>query len=52
MPITAKMSFRYLWRLGLIALICLGGSLYCLYDGAIAYPKQLDRAKVSEHLSP
>ena len=40
MPITAKMSFRYLWRLGLISLICLGASLYCLYDGAIGYPKQ------------
>jgi len=44
MVIRAKMSFRYIWRLGLIALICLGGSVYCLYDGAIGYPAQRQRA--------
>jgi len=50
MPVTAKMSFRYLWRLALIAIICLGGSLYCLYDGAIAYPKQHDAAVAYQEL--
>ncbi|MBN2216803.1 MAG: hypothetical protein JW719_05470 [Pirellulales bacterium] len=44
MTVTAKMSIRFIWRLGLIALICLGGSLYCVYDGAIGYPAQRQRA--------
>jgi len=44
MPLTAKISFNFLWRLGLIAIICLGGCLYCLYDGAIGYPNQRQRA--------
>ena len=50
MPIIAKMSFRYLWRLAVIALICLFMSLYCLYDGAVVYPKDAERAKAYREL--
>jgi len=44
MPVTAKISASYLWRLGLIALFCLGFALWFLYDGAITYPGQRERA--------
>ena len=38
MPLTAKISPRYLWWLGLIALFCLGFALWFAYDGLITYP--------------
>ncbi len=44
MPVTAKISASYLWRLGLIALFCLGFAAWFLYDGTITYPRQRERA--------
>jgi hypothetical protein len=43
MPLTAKIAFRFLWRLAAITIICLGGCLFCLYDGAVRYPQDHDR---------
>lgn len=40
-PTKASISGGYRWRPGLIALFCIGFGLYCLYDGFIAYPKQI-----------
>jgi hypothetical protein len=50
MSVMTKISFRFLWRLAAIAIVCLGCSLYCLYDGAIAYPKQHEAAVVYKQL--
>jgi hypothetical protein len=50
MLLTTKISFRFLWRLAAIAIVCLGGCLYCLYDGAIGYPKQREAAVVYQQL--
>lgn len=36
----ASISNGYRWRLGIIALMCIGWGLYCLYDGFIAYPAE------------
>lgn len=50
MPFRAKMSFRFQWRLALISVFCLGVSLWFLYDGTIAWPKQRERGLVYEQL--
>jgi hypothetical protein len=50
MPVTARISPRYLGWLGLIALFCLGFALWFLYDGAIAYPRQRERGLAFEKL--
>jgi len=44
MPITAKIRMGYVGRLALIALVCIGMSLWFLYDGAIGWPKKRARA--------
>jgi hypothetical protein len=43
MPVTTKMSKRFLVRLVLISVFCLGCSAFFLYDGAVAWPKQRAR---------
>jgi hypothetical protein len=50
MPIRAKMSIRFQWRLALIAVFCLGVSLWFLYDGTVAWPKQRERGLVYQEL--
>ncbi|MEM6552018.1 MAG: hypothetical protein AAF750_07810 [Planctomycetota bacterium] len=42
-PTKATISGGYRWRPGLIALFCIGFGFYCLYDGFIAYPKQIEQ---------
>ena len=44
MTIRANFSSRYLMRYALIAVVCVGFALWCLYDGFIKYPQQLERA--------
>ncbi len=44
MAIRAEVAKSYLWRLVLMAVFCLGLSAWCVYDGAIAYPNQRERA--------
>lgn len=44
MPVRAKASPGYLWRMGLIAVACFGMALWFAYDGAIGYPAQRERA--------
>jgi len=51
MPITARISARYLLRLGLIALFCLGFAGWFLYDGAIKYPRQRERGLKYQQLT-
>lgn len=48
--ITANMSSSYLWRIGLIVLFCFGMSLWFLYDGAVKYPAQRERALMYQTL--
>ncbi|MEM6394422.1 MAG: hypothetical protein AAF797_16770 [Planctomycetota bacterium] len=43
LPTKATISGGYRWRPGLIALFCIGFGFYCLYDGFIAYPKQIEQ---------
>ena len=44
LPMKANIDKRFLWRLGLIASVLLAMALWFLYDGAIAYPRQRERA--------
>ena len=44
MTVKASISRQYLIRMGIIALAGVGFALYCLYDGAIGYPNQRERA--------
>ncbi len=44
MLLRAKIRSGFLGRLALIAMFCLGGSLWFLYDAAIGYPAQRQRA--------
>ncbi len=44
MPVTAKSSKSFLFRMALLAIFCIGGSLWFLYDGVVAYPQQRQRA--------
>jgi hypothetical protein len=44
MTIKASISRQFLIRMGIIALAGVGFALYCLYDGAIGYPNQRERA--------
>lgn len=50
MPVTARISSRYLWWLGLIALFCVSFSLWFLYDGMVTYPRQRERGLAREKL--
>lgn len=40
----ANIDRKYLWRLGLIALVFLAMALWFAYDGAVTYPEQRERA--------
>jgi hypothetical protein len=42
--VRANIDRRFLWRLGLTASAFLGIALWFLYDGAITYPRQRERA--------
>ena len=42
MPAKASIWSGYRWRIGLIGGICLGFSGWCLYDGAVRYPRHND----------
>lgn len=42
--VRAKISRAYLGKFGVIALACFGIALWFVYDGAIAYPAQRERA--------
>lgn len=44
MMLKASANSGYMWRLLLIACFCIGISLWFLYDGAITYPNQRERA--------
>lgn len=44
MKIRAESNNGFLQRFLLIAIVCMGFGLYCLYDGFIAYPKELARS--------
>jgi hypothetical protein len=44
MMFKANANSGYLWRLLLLACFCIGISLWFLYDGAIGYPRQRERA--------
>lgn len=44
MPTRASVSRGYLWRLGLIALVCFAMAGWFLFDGAVTYPRQRQRA--------
>ena len=51
MRVKASIDRKYLWRLGLIALALFGMALWFLYDGAITYPRQRERALTYQSLS-
>ena len=44
MKIRADSNNGFLQRFLLIAIVCLGFGLYCLYDGFVAYPAELIRS--------
>ena len=44
MQITAKTSKNYFFRLSLLTIFSIGGSLWFLYDGLVTYPQQRERA--------
>ena len=44
MQVTAKSSKSFLFRLSLLTIFCIGGSLWFLYDGVVAWPQQRVRA--------
>ncbi len=47
----ANVAGGYLARLGLFAAVGIGFGLYCMYDGAITYPAQRERALVYQELA-
>lgn len=44
MNLRTEINPRFLLRMGLVALFCIGMTLYCIYDGTVAYPAQRERA--------
>ncbi len=44
MPVKAKISPGWVWRLGLVALFCFGMAAWFLFDGLVTYPRQRVRA--------
>ena len=44
MQLRTVINPRYLFRLGLVGLMCTGMCLYCIYDGKVTYPNQQKRA--------
>ena len=48
MPVKANIDTKFLLRLGLMALALFGIGLWFLYDGAITYPRQRERALTYE----
>lgn len=44
MNLRTEINPRYLMRMGLVGLACVGMTLYCIYDGTVAYPAQRERA--------
>jgi len=50
MPVKANIDTKFLSRLGLMALAFIGIALWFLYDGAVTYPRQRERALVYQGL--
>ena len=50
MPARAKITGTYLGRTALMAVICLGASLWFLYDGVVTYPRQNEQGHKYEEL--
>ncbi|NOZ38642.1 MAG: hypothetical protein GXP24_00265 [Planctomycetes bacterium] len=48
MNLRTEINPRYLMRMGLVGLFCIGMALYCFYDGKVAYPAQRERALAYE----
>jgi hypothetical protein len=46
----ATISPGYRWRLVLITLVMLGFGVYCLYDGYVAYPLQLEKYQTHQRI--
>ncbi len=44
MNLRTDINPRYLMRMGLVGLFCIGMALYCFYDGKVAYPAQRERS--------
>jgi len=44
MNLRTEINPRYLLRMGLVGLFCVGMALYCIYDGKVTYPAQRARA--------
>lgn len=45
MNLRTEINPRFLLRMGIVGLFCIGMTLYCLYDGLVAYPTQRERAE-------
>ena len=50
MLLKTKISTGFVVRLGLLGLFCLGFAGWFLFDGAVAYPRQRERALIYEEL--
>jgi len=50
MLIRAEISKGYLAKLGMVVVFCIGASAWAVYDGAVAYPRQRERALMFEEL--
>ncbi len=44
MNLRTDINPRYLMRMGLVGIFCIGMALYCFYDGKVAWPAQRERA--------
>ena len=44
-PIRAEIDSKFILRFLIIGIVMIGFGLYCVYDGFIAYPKELEKAK-------
>lgn len=44
MNLRTEINPRYLMRMGLVGLFCLGMTAYCIFDGTVTYPAQREKA--------
>jgi hypothetical protein len=47
MPLRANISPGFVWRIGLVALVCFAMAMWFLFDGLVTYPRQ--RVRALEH---
>ncbi len=45
MNLRTEINPRYLLRMGIVGLVCIGAGLWFLYDGMVTYPAQKERAE-------